>query len=257
MKSKLTGLSPCWWTRRARSPGSKTGALERGTLGAALDKHLAPTGNVRVTVSRLAARIGHPAPNFLFEFAPGRELPLSKLRGRPVLLVFWKSSSPPSIEAVRDLQAGDAKSVVFAINDGEPVDVVRRSAAKHRFAATVVSDPKREISTAYGVNLWPTIVALDAAGLITSIRYGYLKGEHDDAPAQQKTAKPAKRAKQARSPVKEAPEMIDGFVILTPILLLAVIALLGFVGCQLVFPLNPPPPVGPRPNHSQVRSVRY
>jgi hypothetical protein len=37
--------------------------------------------------------------------------------------------------------------------------------------------------------------------------------------------------------------MIDAFVLLTPILLLLIIALLGFVGCQLVFPLNPPPAV--------------
>ena len=37
--------------------------------------------------------------------------------------------------------------------------------------------------------------------------------------------------------------MIDPFVILTPILVLAVIGLLRFVGCDLVFPLNPPDPV--------------
>ena len=37
--------------------------------------------------------------------------------------------------------------------------------------------------------------------------------------------------------------MVDLFVILTPILLLAVVGLLGFVGCQLVFPLNLPPAV--------------
>lgn len=38
--------------------------------------------------------------------------------------------------------------------------------------------------------------------------------------------------------------MIDSFVLLTPILMLGVIALLGFVGCDLIFTLNdflPPP----------------
>ncbi|MGZ4819707.1 MAG: peroxiredoxin family protein [Terriglobales bacterium] len=169
------------------------GPLDQGALGLTLGRHLAPTGNVRVTVSRLAARIGHPAPNFLFEYTSGREMPLSKLRGRPALLVFWKSSSPPSIEAVRDLAAGDANSVVLAINDGEPVEAVRRSAAKNRFSATVVPDPKRDISSAYGVDLWPTIVAVDAAGLITGIRYGYLKGEHADTPVKGKTATPVKQ----------------------------------------------------------------
>lgn len=37
--------------------------------------------------------------------------------------------------------------------------------------------------------------------------------------------------------------MVDSFVMLTPVLLGAVVALLGFVGCQLVFPLNLPPGV--------------
>ena len=37
--------------------------------------------------------------------------------------------------------------------------------------------------------------------------------------------------------------MIDPLVVLTPILMLLMVALLGFVGCQVVFPLNPPPAV--------------
>lgn len=41
--------------------------------------------------------------------------------------------------------------------------------------------------------------------------------------------------------------MIDGFVILTPILLLGVIALLGFVGCDRVFGLYPVDPATPNP----------
>lgn len=54
--------------------------------------------------------------------------------------------------------------------------------------------------------------------------------------------------------------MIDLLLILTPFLLLAVIALLGFVGCDLVFPLRSAgrcDPCDPRTNHSQVRPSRY
>lgn len=35
--------------------------------------------------------------------------------------------------------------------------------------------------------------------------------------------------------------MVDWFVLLTPLLVLAVIGLLGFTGCDLVFPLDAPP----------------
>src|SRR5712692_2486219 len=37
--------------------------------------------------------------------------------------------------------------------------------------------------------------------------------------------------------------MIDPFVFLAPILLLPVVALLAFAGCQIVFPLNEPTPI--------------
>ncbi|MGH2556036.1 MAG: hypothetical protein ACRDHO_10020, partial [Actinomycetota bacterium] len=34
---------------------------------------------------------------------------------------------------------------------------------------------------------------------------------------------------------------MDGFVLLTPLMVLVVILLLGFTGCQLVYPAQPPP----------------
>src|SRR5829696_226261 len=44
--------------------------------------------------------------------------------------------------------------------------------------------------------------------------------------------------------------MIDSFVILTPILIIPVIALVCFVGCDLVFPLrDPAPQAGPAPTN--------
>ena len=42
--------------------------------------------------------------------------------------------------------------------------------------------------------------------------------------------------------------MIDYFVLLTPLLLLGVIALAGFVGCDIFFPLVDPTPPEPPTN---------
>jgi hypothetical protein len=152
--------------------------MVREKLAPALEKHLAPRGPVRISMPRLNVRIGHPAPNFLFEFAPGRELPLRKLVGRPAVLVFWKSGSKASIEAVRHFQNGGVATgsqtpVVLAINDGESAEVARGVAAESGLSATLVTDPQRRISLGYGVNLWPTIVLLDAAGIVSGIRYGH------------------------------------------------------------------------------------
>ena len=141
----------------------------------------------------LSLRIARPAPNFLFELAPGRGLTLRKLEGRPVVLVFWKSSSKPSLQAARDLQkptgqAGGQEPVVLAINDGEAPELVKKVAAENGLSAIVVPDPQRQISAAYGVSIWPTIVFIDAFGLVRGIRYGRLAGEHVEYPSREKAA---------------------------------------------------------------------
>lgn len=151
------------------------GELERAALVAALRKSLVATGAVKRGMLRSALRIGQLPPNFLFEYAPGRQLTLRKLAGRPVILVFWKTASKPSIDAVRDLTRDATRAagaVVLAINDGDAADVATRSAKEHALAATVVTDPRRAISLAYGVSLWPTIVEVDGAGLVRALRYG-------------------------------------------------------------------------------------
>jgi len=169
------------------------GDLDSEKLAAALGKNLVSGGPVSPRMLGLSLRIGRPAPNFVFEFAPGRGLTLRKLVGRPVVLVFWKSSSKPSIETVRDLQkptgkAGGQGPVVLAINDGEVLELAKKVAAENGLSATIVADPQRSISLAYGVTLWPTIVFIDAFGLVRKIRYGRFAGENVESPSPGKAA---------------------------------------------------------------------
>ncbi len=107
------------------------------------------------------------------------------------MLVFWKSTSPPSLEALRDLQkafasAGSQGPVVLAINDGEASEVAKRVAAENGLSAIVVPDPKQGISSAYGVNIWPTAIFLDEGGLVSNIRYGRFSAELARYPSQEK-----------------------------------------------------------------------
>jgi peroxiredoxin len=148
-------------------------------------------------------RLGRQAPNFLFELAPGRSLTLRKLAGRAAVLVFWRSTARASIEAVRALQERHAKRpshdgrpsavplpappIVLAINDGEAPEVAQRAAAASGFTATLVLDPQRSISEAYGVALWPTTIELDAQGATRAVAYG-LGEDHERGYAQTKEA---------------------------------------------------------------------
>jgi len=158
------------------------GELGTPQLAAALKAHLVAGGGFRPRLLQLDVRIGQPTPNFLFEYAPGRELTLRKLAGRPVVLVFWKSTSQPSLETLRDLQkafasAGSRGPVVLAINDGESPELAKKVAAEHGLSAIVVPDPERPISLTYGVNIWPTTIFLDRFGLVKDIRYGRFSSE--------------------------------------------------------------------------------
>ena len=151
------------------------GELDTAALASALRKYLVKDARVELGVLRMPLRTGRPAPNFVFEIAPGQLMPLRKLKGRPVVLVFWRSYSKPSIEAVRDLQAS-AKSngdpVLFAVNDGEGADTAKKVAAENGFQTILLTDPERRISFAYGVSLWPSVVYMDASGVVSAIRYG-------------------------------------------------------------------------------------
>jgi peroxiredoxin len=169
-------------------------------LTAALATHLVKCGSVPITFPRLNTRIGQPAPNFLFEYAPGRHMPLTKLSGKPAVFVFWKTAVRPSIQAVRDLQdmgSGPSAPMVLAINDGDDPEVARAAAAEGGITATVVTDSRREIGLAYGVTLWPTIVILSESGIVAGIKLGHVPGEKLTLPS--KPALPTRWAKKSAS----------------------------------------------------------
>jgi peroxiredoxin len=168
------------------------GEIGSGTLAAALRKFLVAGKPVKATMQRPALRIGQAPPNFLFEHAPRRQVTLRKIAGRPAILAFWRSSSKQSIELVRELEPTNVRSerespVVLAINDGESAETAKRVAAENKLSAIVVTDPARHISLAYGVNTWPTIIWIDALGLVRAVRYGNFAGNPAESPFEQTT----------------------------------------------------------------------
>jgi peroxiredoxin len=72
---------------------------------------------------------------------------------------------------------------VLAINDGEDPAIAKKVAAEHKFSAVLVTDPERAIARAYGVSLWPTIVFLDAFGLVRQVRFGRVSSQPSASPS--------------------------------------------------------------------------
>jgi hypothetical protein len=159
----------------------QSGDVTLAALTSALSEHLVPASIPKLSLLAATARLGHAPPNFLFEYAPGKQITIRKMAGRPTTLVFWRAASMPSINAVLELERAVAKEkgLLLAINDGDPADVAARTAATHKFTAIVVTDPSREISAGYGIRMWPTVLSIDSFGVVSSLRYARMDNRSD------------------------------------------------------------------------------
>jgi hypothetical protein len=109
------------------------------------------------------------------------------------VLFFWRSNLKPCLETLRQLEgtinrASRRGPIVLAINDGEESELARKVGGENGPSTIVVPDPERQISLAYGVNLWPTTVFVDALGFVTDIRYGSFSLDEDKRAGDQRAA---------------------------------------------------------------------
>ncbi len=81
--------------------------------------------------------------------------------------------------------------LILAIEDGNDEELARNIAGSEEEAVIVVSDPERQIARAYGVTMWPTIVFLDAGGIVRDVRLGLIEEDELDAPGRDKEEAPA------------------------------------------------------------------
>ena len=164
------------------------GALEPALLSEMLRRVMRPTRFAGAAMVTTGPRIGHTPPNFLFSYAPGQELPLRKLLGRPVILVFSKAGARTGADvradsAVTRLHRGWEHAVVLRIDDGPAPDRTVQQAVAASDNTTIVPDPTRAISKAYGISAWPTTVYIDAQGVVRDVRHGHFDSGVSAPPA--------------------------------------------------------------------------
>lgn len=111
------------------------------------------------------------APDFTFTLFDGKELALSELRGKPVVLNFWASWCPPCRAEARGLervwQAYKNKGVVFVGVDIQDKEEDAR-AFLNEFGITYPNgrDIDNEIAVSYGVSGIPTTVLINLDGKV-------------------------------------------------------------------------------------------
>lgn len=118
--------------------------------------------------------LGQPAPDFTLHDLDGREVRLSELRGKAVLLDFWGAwcgycrEALPGIEMIhRGLK--DKGLVVFGIDSEEP-ETARDYLQKNGYTLTSLVDRKEDVVRLYHLAGWPTTVLVDRDGKV--VYYG-------------------------------------------------------------------------------------
>jgi peroxiredoxin Q/BCP len=101
-------------------------------------------------------REGAPAPDFTLHADDGREITLSSLRGRPVVLYFYPKDDTPGCTTqacgIRDAygEFEQAGAVVLGVSpDAETSHVKFRK--KHELPVTLLADTEHEVAERYGV----------------------------------------------------------------------------------------------------------
>jgi len=133
-------------------------------LRAVCDQTLRP----EATVPALGGPLPQPALDFTLKDYAGRDVALSSLKGRVVLLNFWATWCPtcviemPSLERLQTLEKGKPFSLL-AVSVDEKWDEVRRF-FKDGTKMTVLLDAERKMPARYGTEKFPETFLIDKEG---------------------------------------------------------------------------------------------
>ena len=121
--------------------------------------------------------VGRPVPNVAGTTLDGQSFDLASLRGRPVIVNFWKPTCVPCrdefplLAAKATEHASDGLVIVGVMSD-DPVELAREFAAQYGSSWSSVIDEGGALKAAYRVLAWPQTYFVDAEGILRSIQIG-------------------------------------------------------------------------------------
>ena len=126
--------------------------------------------------------VGSPAPEIVLKDLQGREVKLSDLRGKVVLLNFWATWCKPCKEEMPAMQASyeklrDQGFVVLAVNELEDAEKVAEHIRTHGHTFLVVMDHDNQVANRYGVVGLPASFLIDQQGIVREHIFGNLLTE--------------------------------------------------------------------------------
>ena len=130
-----------------------------------------------------APETGHPAPDFSLPSLGGSSTSVRSLRGRVVLLNFWRTTCTVCLSEMPRLdgwyrQLRGRGLVVLGVNDLESRSAARDYVRKLHVTYPILLDGGGDVSARYDVAWLPKSVLVDAQGIVESVHLGVLDSHY-------------------------------------------------------------------------------
>jgi cytochrome c biogenesis protein CcmG, thiol:disulfide interchange protein DsbE len=124
-----------------------------------------------------AIAVGQPVPNVAGTTLAGSTFDLGSVRGRPVVINFWKPTCVPCrtefpLLAAKATEHAAAGLVIVGVMVDDPIEQARDFAAQYGSSWTSVIDQAGALKSAYRVLALPQSYFVDRTGVLRSIQIG-------------------------------------------------------------------------------------
>ena len=143
-----------------------------GGVGSATGFDLLPVA------ARQVVRLGEPAPNFQLRDLNGRQVALSELRGKVVLLNFWATWCGPcrvEMPAMEKLYRAFSRNdfeILAVSTDAQGVSVTRPFQQENRLTFPILHDADYRVGLTYGARSLPMTFMVDRQGIVRHQVFG-------------------------------------------------------------------------------------
>jgi len=123
--------------------------------------------------------VGDAAPNFTLTTLDGKQVSLSSLRGKPVMLNFWYATCPGCLQEIPGLQrfyaaqqAAGKDFVILSVNVVDDAQTAQQFVQTNGLTYTLALDNNQQVQRLYNLTATPTSYFIDRQGIIRATVVG-------------------------------------------------------------------------------------